>query len=509
MQSLPDRPKPPTGRPTATAGGCSRSLHWGVMLCFVNASTLNVVLPVVSHDLGSSSAQASWILLSYMLVTTALIPVCGRLADLFGRRRLYMGGLALLTGASVGCGLAPDTAWLLLFRCLQAVGAAAVITNTTALLTDAFSSRTLAFGLGLNSTLSATAQSFGPMLGGAVVSTLGWRAIFLLNLPLGLYALHRAHRTLKDVLPRQNEPFDVRGALLSMMALSGLVYGLSMAGPKGWSSPHCWLALALSVFCFSVFVAAQRRTRHPLIDLGLFADRERATAYACVLLICMAQTSSVLLVALVLQGVQGANAFHAGLSVAPVPVGMMLASPVAGRLMGRFSSLHLSATGLLFVMVGLCWLVWQLHAEVHTAMLGVGLLAIGLGTGLFLTANNSGIMGGVQAQRRGVANAIRSTLQNAGLVLGAALAMSIAIAGLAPDVQRAVYDGRLDQTTPEDVLQFLTGCRWAFAVLAALCLAGIGLCLSTHLACRRRGPSAATASIATNRHLTPPKRSKP
>jgi len=187
----------------------------------------------------------------------------------------------------------------------------------------------------------------------------------------------------------------------------------------------------------------------------------------------------------------------------------MLASPVAGRLMGRFSSLHLSATGLLFVMVGLCWLVWQLHAEVHTAMLGVGLLAIGLGTGLFLTANNSGIMGGVQAQRRGVANAIRSTLQNAGLVLGAALAMSIAIAGLAPDVQRAVYDGRLDQTTPEDVLQFLTGCRWAFAVLAALCLAGIGLCLSTHLACRRRGPSAATASIATNRHLTPPKRSKP
>ena len=169
----------------------------GVMLCFINASTLNVALPALVRDLGATAVQAGWILLSYMLLTTVLILVFGRLADLLGRRRLYLAGLATLVLASVGCGLAGNAEVLLMFRCLQAIGAAAVITNTTALLADAFPSHKLGLGLGINATISAAAQSLGPILGGVVVSTLGWRAIFLLNLPLGLIALYWAWRTLR------------------------------------------------------------------------------------------------------------------------------------------------------------------------------------------------------------------------------------------------------------------------------------------------------------------------
>ena len=292
----------------------------GVILCFVNASTLAVALPVVAQDLGASPMQASWVLLSYMLVTTALIPVFGRLADLFGRRRLYMTGLALLTLASVGCALASDAPTLLAFRCLQALGAASVITNTTALIVDAFPARMLGVGLGLNSTISAAAQSVGPMLGGALVGGLGWRAVFWINLPIGLFALVRAHRTLRRTPGRRHERFDVVGAGLSMVGLGGLVYGLSMTGPLGWASPQVLGGAAVAVVGLAAFVVSQRLRRDPLIDLALFADRERAAAYAAVLLVCMAQTASVLLIALFMQGVGGLDAFQAGLCVAPVPL---------------------------------------------------------------------------------------------------------------------------------------------------------------------------------------------
>jgi EmrB/QacA subfamily drug resistance transporter len=456
----------------------------GVILCFVNASTLTVALPVVAQDLGASPMQASWVLLSYMLVMTVLIPVFGRLADLFGRRTLYMAGLATLTLASLGCSLATRPETLLVFRCLQAVGAAAVITNTSALIADAFPLRMLGMGMGLNSTISAAAQSFGPMLGGAVVSTLGWRAIFWLNLPIGMYALYRAHRILRRTPRERHERFDLVGAVLSMIGLGGLVYGLSMTGPLGWSSPQVLWGAAAAVVGLSAFVASQLVRRDPLIDMTLFADRERATAYASVLLICMAQTSSVLLVALFIQGVQGQNAFQAGLGVAPVPLGMMIASPIVGRLTGRFTSLAMSTFGLLLVMAGLALLAWLLQPQIPSIQLGMALLLIGLGTGCFLTSNNSGIMASVAPRRRGVANAVRSTLQNTGLVVGAAMSTSIAISQLSPASQRAVYEGTLSQAASADIFLFVAGCRLAFVLLAGVCLSGIALSLLTRHALR-------------------------
>jgi len=459
----------------------------GVMLCFVNASTLTVVLPVVTHDLGASSLQASWVLLSYMLVTTVLIPVFGRLADMIGRRQLYLGGLAVLTFASLACGLAPNVETMLVFRCLQAIGAAAVITNTTALLTDAFTPRQLGMGLGLNATLAAAAQSFGPMLGGAVVQLLGWRAVFLLNLPIGVYALVRARAILRPdhERPKSTERFDLLGAGLAMLWLGSLVYALSMSAPMGWSSAPVLLAVVVAALGFCAFVLVQRLRSDPLIDLALFADRERATAYVSVLLICMGQTSSLLLVALFLQGVQNLDAFQAGLGVAFVPVGMMITAPLTGRLLNRFSALSLSTAGLSLVMLGLLALALLLSPQVGRPTVGLALSLVGVGTGLFLTANNSGIMLSVPARRRGIANAVRSTLQNTGLVVGAALATSIAIAQLPPDGQRAVYEGRLSQASPLDIHHFVSGCRIAFAVLAAICLLGIVLSLMTQRAMRR------------------------
>lgn len=449
----------------------------GVMLCFINASTLNVALPALVRDLGATAVQAGWILLSYMLLTTVLILVFGRLADLLGRRRLYLAGLATLVVASVGCGLSLNAETLLVFRCLQAVGAAAVITNTTALLADAFPAHKLGLGLGVNATISAAAQSLGPIVGGVLVSTLGWRSIFLLNLPLGLIALAWAWRTLRRTSHKSDERFDGMGAILSMVGLAGVVYAASMGGPRGWSDGHVITGAVVGVIALACFIVSQRRRSHPLVDMDLFTNPLRCVSYASVLLISMANTSTILLIALFLQAVHGFDAMHAGLSIAPVPIGMMLASPIAGRLVGRVSNLSLCLVGLLFSAAGLLGLVGVIGFTSPYLWMTPALLCVGIGNGLFLTPNNSAIMQSVRPARRGIANGVRSALQNTGFVLGTALMLSIATAPLSRDSQQAAYAGRLANVSASEVADFLYGCRAALSVSLAVCLLGIALTL--------------------------------
>lgn len=451
----------------------------GVMLCFINASTLNVALPRVADDLNASAAQASWILLSYMLLTTVLILVFGRLADLFGRKRLYMAGLGTLVLGSAGCGWAQSAEMLLVFRCVQAVGAAAVITNTTALLADAFPVRRLALGLGINATISAAAQSMGPVIGGLIVNSLGWRAIFLLNLPLGLVALAWAWRTLRHVSFSSSERFDSVGAALSMIGMAGLVYAISMGGPNGWSDPHVLAAAAVGVLGMVAFVISQRRNEDPLVDLSLLAESTRSVAYVCVMLISMAHVSTILLVSLFLQAVHGFDAMSAGLAVAPTPIGMMLASPVAGRLIGRHSNFSLCLWGLGFTATGLLMLFLVIGWTEPYAWIAPALLCVGIGNGLFLTPNNSGIIQSVRPARRGIANGMRSALQNTGYVVGTALALSIATAPLSRASQKAAYAGRLSMVSQSEVHAFTSGCRMAIAVLFCLCATAIALLLWT------------------------------
>src|ERR1700760_4865801 len=211
----------------------------GVLLAGTNTSTLDVGLPVVARHFSANATQASWIVLSYMLVNTVLILVFGRVADIVGRRRLYMVGLAILTGASVLCGFAPSALLLAVCRALQAVGAAAIITNTTALLTDAFPGRLLSTGLSFNVTAASAAQVAGPIVGGALASTLGWRAVFWFNVPFGVAGLLWAMRTLRADPPHSSrEPFDLVGAALTVTLIGGLVLALSEGGALGWVHPR-------------------------------------------------------------------------------------------------------------------------------------------------------------------------------------------------------------------------------------------------------------------------------
>jgi EmrB/QacA subfamily drug resistance transporter len=463
----------------------------GVLLASVNTSTLDVALPVVARHFDASATAASWALLSYMLVITVLLLAFGRLADIVGRRRLYLFGLGTLTTASFACGFAPNIVVLDVIRGVQAIGAAAIITNTTAQLTDAFPRDLLPTALGLNITIVALAQVLGPLIGGAV-SGLGWRAVFWFNVPTGIAGLIWARITLRRQSRRpQREPFDITGALLSFVWLGGLVIALSEGGALGWTSTPVLAGGAVFVVVLPLFIALQLRRRYPLLDFRLFADRARSAAYVANFLLHLARFAVVLLAALYLQAARGLEPFEAGVRVIPVAVGLMLVSPLAGRLVHYAGPRLLSTSGLGLTGIGLLGLGLRLQPHTSDIELAVWLAFVGLGTGLFMTPNTTSIMSTVDARHRGVANGVRSMMQNTGYVVGTALSLGIVTTWLPPREKAEAYAGTLSRLGPQSLANLTHGYHVAFFVLAAVTVVGMAASLL-----RGSQPTAAAETVA-------------
>lgn len=451
----------------------------GVLLAGTNTSTLDVGLPVVARHFSANATEASWIVLAYMLVITILILVFGRVADLVGRRRLYIAGMGILTAASVLCGFAPSAILLAVCRALQAVGAAAIITNTTAQLTDSFPRRLLSTGLSINVTVAAAAQVAGPIVGGALARSLGWRAVFWFNVPFGVAGLLWAMRTLRADPPRRTrEPFDMVGALLTFTLVGGLILALSEGGALGWSNPLVVVGVALFVVSLPVFIFTQRRRRFPMLDLSVFSDRERSMAYACNLLMAIARFAVVLLIALYLQAASGADPFQAGVRVIPVAGGIVLASPVAGRLATRYQARWVSSTGMAIAAAGLAVLAATISPSLDYPVIGGSLFAVGIGTGIFMTPNTSSIMSAVEPDRRGIANGVRSMLQNTGYAVSTAMSLAIITSPLTARQKQAAYAGTLSRLSPHALDDFTDGYRTALAVLAGICVLGMLISLA-------------------------------
>ena len=445
----------------------------GVLLAAANTSTLDVALPVVARHFDATASAASWTLLTYMLVNTVLILAFGRLADIVGRRRLYLIGLATLTAASLACGFAPSILWLDALRGVQAIGAAAIITNTTAQLTDAFPARLLGTALGLNVAVASASQVIGPVIGGAMASAWGWRAVFWFNVPTGVVGLIWARASLRHALQRpRKERFDVLSAVLSLAMLGGLVIALSEGGALGWTSAPVIVGAALFVVTTPVFLVMQARRRDPLVDLRLFADRQRSAAYLANFLLALARFAVVLLAALYLQAARGLDPFQAGIRVIPVALGMMVASPLVGRLVARFTARILSTSGLVLTGAGLLGLGLRLQPTTGDAELALWLALIGVGTGIFMTPNTSAIMSTVEPARRGIANGVRSMTQNSGFVVSVALSLGIVTSALPPEQKRQAYAGTLSQLGPQSLAHLTHGYHLALLVLAGMTVFG-------------------------------------
>jgi EmrB/QacA subfamily drug resistance transporter len=446
----------------------------GVILATLNLSTLNVALPEVVNHFHAGAVTSSWILLSYMLVNTIFILVFGKLSDIYGRRGMYLFGLLEFTIVSFLCGFSPNAWVLILLRAFQAIGGALIITNTTPLITDAFSEKKLGTALSINILVASVAQLIGPVVGGYLVYTLGWRWVFWFNVPVGIVGILWGMVTLKSVPGKAKaEKIDWLGNITVFLGLGGLILAISEGGVSGWSSIPVILGFVLFVIFSGCFFWVERHSKFPMIDFSLFNDRAYAMANLATFLNSLARSSVVLLIALFYQVVYLENPFAAGLKVLPVTIGMIIGSPIVGALSAKYSARLLTTIGLLGTCMGMLILVCNIGVHSSLFWISLGQLLIGVGTGVFQTPNTQSIMLTVPHERRGVANGIRSMLQNMGAVISTALSLMIVTSTLPPRLKDAIYTGAGAHLVTADVHLIANGYRVAFLLMLLLTVLAI------------------------------------
>lgn len=462
----------------------------GLVLIGIAGSTLNVALPAVVRHFHADATQSSWILLSFLLVNTASVVFFGRVADLLGRREVYLAGFALFTVASLLAGLSPDVWFLVAMRVLQAVGAAMILANGTVIITDAFPPEKLSQGMGVYFGVMSVAQLAGPTVGGLIADTAGWQWIFWVNVPAGLLALVVGALILHKT-PRQPKlPMDGLGNLLLFAAMSAALLALSETGTSGLTSPVVLAGAAVFLALVPLIVLVERRAANPVLRLQLFAGRLLACANLASFCNSLARSALVLVVALYFQAARGVDAFEAGLSVLPVPIGLGLASPLVGVLGRWVSPYALSIGGAALSAAGLGTLMLTADPATPYWVIAIGLFVAGCGSGTFLTGNTTQVMQALPSGSLGVVNGFRVMIMNVGIVISVGLSFSVLSSSVSPELRAQVYAGTLSTLSPVAVEQLMGGFQRTYGMLFAVAVAGAVLA-----ACARTRPARRSAGL--------------
>lgn len=441
-----------------------------VVLVFISATSLTVLLPQVAREFSATPSQTTWFILSYQLVMTALIIVFGRLSDILGRKRIYVLGVSVFALGALGAGLVATPTLFVVARLVQGVGAAAIITNTTAILTDVFPASRLPVALGTNAAVAAFGQALGPVVGGIAGELAHWQAIFLASGPLALLSLLVSWRLIPGRPGTGRERFDVLGAFGLATSLSLFVTGMSLGSASGWSGPWAPLLLVGSALVMVAFVWTQGHVAAPLVDLSLFRIPRLARRYAAVFAVGFSQYAVILLLSNYLQATQGASPFDVAMMVIVSPCATVVAAQVAGRLVGRVRVARLAIAGAVMIVLAAGVLAYSIHVGELTAGPYVSLVLLGLGIGTFMTPNTSLIMAITPLNRRGVSNGIRSTMLNAGFLATTAVALAISAAPLSDAARHAVYAGAFPLPV-SDAADFAVGVQVALLALVVTGLA--------------------------------------
>ncbi len=397
----------------------------GTFMSSLASSAVNIILPVMNRDFGSDVATIEWVITVYLLVVSGLLLSFGRLGDLRGHKSVYVFGFVIFLIGSALSGLAPSELALIGFRALQALGAAMLFSNSPAILTRNFPSTQRGQALGLQAMMTYLGLIVGPSLGGWLATQFSWRAVFYINIPVGLIALLLSLRLIPRDAPNENaERFDLSGATLFVAGLILLLLALNQGHALGWTSPIILLLLLVAVLTLGAFVVVELRVEHPMLDLQLFRRRLFSAAITSAVLNYISVYSVLFLLPFYLIQGRGFNPAQAGLLLTAQPLVMVVAAPLSGTLSDRIGSRALGTFGMAVLATGI-FLLSRLGAGSAQSDVVLALAIVGLGVGTFISPNNSALMGSAPRNRQGVAAGILATARNVGMVLGIGLTGAI------------------------------------------------------------------------------------
>jgi EmrB/QacA subfamily drug resistance transporter len=391
----------------------------GTFISTLSGSIVNISLPTIAHDFGVGIPEIEWIVVAYLLTAGSLLLTFGRLGDVIGYRRVYIGGFAVFTLASVLCGLSLDVGQLTAVRVLQGIGFAMIQAVAPALIASTFAPSERGKALGLNVISISIGLTLGPTLGGILTEWASWRWIFFINVPVGLFGLIWAWRVLPEGRRDTNQRFDVAGAVLIGITLFSLLLALVEGEDWGWGSPAVLGLLAVFAFVGTGFVVTELRVRQPMFDLGLFAIRAFSAGNVSLLIAFIALFVATFLMPFFLQRGQDFSALQAGLLLTPLSLTTLVVSPLSGALSDKIGSRVLSTSGLAIMALGSLSLA-RIDAETNGWGIVWRLVVLGLGLGLFSSPNNSSVLGSVPRPRLGTASSTVAQMRITGQVLGVA-----------------------------------------------------------------------------------------
>ena len=409
-------------KPTRPVRWVLACLSLSMLLSSLGTSIANVGLPTLAQAFNASFQQIQWVVLAYLLASTTLIVSVGRLGDITGRRRLLLAGLFLFTAASILCGVAP-TLWLLIAaRAAQGLGAATMMALSMAFVGETVPKAQTGKAMGLIGTMSAIGTALGPSLGGVLIHALGWRAIFLVNVPLGLLTFFLGHRYLpmdRRIAKAHRAGFDSAGTLLLALTLAS--YALAMTiGRRGSFGPLNLVLLVAAGCGVGLFVLAQAKAASPLIRLAMFKDSGLSTSLAMSALVSTVMMATLVVGPFYLSRGLGLEAVFVGLVMSVGPLGAALTGVPAGRLADRFGAQRTTIAGLIGMAVG-CFILSVMPAALGIPGYIAPIALITVGYALFQTANNTAVMAEVAADQRGVISGLLNLSRNLGLITGASV----------------------------------------------------------------------------------------
>ncbi|MEU9951622.1 MFS transporter [Streptomyces sp. NPDC047939] len=393
----------------------------GQFMVLLDNTIVGAALPDMQHRLHTQLTGLQWIVDAYVLLVAMLLLSGGIFADRFGRKRVYLTGVAVFTAASVLCSLAPSVGWLVAGRVLQGIGAAAVSPASLALLAAAHpvpQERMKAIGLWAG--FSGLGLAAGPVAGGVLTEAFGWPAIFLVNLPIGMVLLLFGLRHLGESRNPSAPAIDIPGTALSVLGVGALTYGLIEGGARGWTSPVILGSFAASVLLLAAFVAVEARHSAPMLPLRLFRERLFTVSNTAMVVVGFALMGSSFFFSQFFVYVQGSSILRAGLQTLPLSLAMVIVSPFAGRFAARHGFRIVVTTGLALAGTGLVAL-GMVHADTGYESVWWRLGLVGTGFALTLSPLTGAAIQAVSPQEGGLASGISSTTRQIGAVLGVAL----------------------------------------------------------------------------------------
>ncbi|HEY1761912.1 MAG TPA: MFS transporter [Acidimicrobiales bacterium] len=420
---------------TELSGGELEGRHLGLALAVIScaqlmivldATVVNVAIPTIHHALHFSAANLEWLVTAYSLTFGGLLLFGGRTGDLYGKRRMFMLGIAVFAISSLLGGFAVNDVWLIFTRGLQGIGAAIAAPTALALIATNFpEGRARNRAMGVYAAMSGGGGAVGLLLGGLLTSYVSWRWIFFVNVPIAAVVLFLAPRALSESESSSGH-LDVPGAVTATGGMLALVYGLSNASSHSWSSLSTLISLAVAVVLLVTFALIERRSKEPLMPLSIFSNRNRSASFAVMLCIGIALFSLFYFLTLYLQNILGWSAIRTGVGFLPMTIGIIIAAGLTSQLVSKIGVRVPLVVGSAAAVVGMLWITRITVTSSYLDILGP-LILIALGLGFVFVPLTLTAVSGVKAEEAGLASALLNTMQQVGGAIGLAVLATVAI----------------------------------------------------------------------------------